>query len=72
MGWLFVDYVLKPIKNAIGKAFLRSKNSILGLYDGAKNALKGGNVTLCYVMYSLFKVYVMYSLFKVDSLNSLL
>ena len=37
-----VDYVPKPIKYAAGKAFLRAKNSILGLYDGAKNALKGG------------------------------
>ena len=38
--WL-VDYVPKPIKNAISKAFSRAKNSILGLYDGAKNTLKG-------------------------------
>ena len=38
--WL-VDYVPKPIKSAAGKAFLRAKASILGLYDGAKNALKG-------------------------------
>ena len=33
--WL-VDYVPKPIKNAISKAFSRAKNSILRLYDGAK------------------------------------
>ena len=38
--WL-VDYVPKPIKNAAGKAFLRAKNSILGLYDGVKKTLKG-------------------------------
>ena len=31
--WL-VDYVPKPIKIAVGKAFLKVKNSILGLYDG--------------------------------------
>ena len=37
--WL-VDYVPKPIKNAISKAFSRVKNSILGLYDGAKKTLK--------------------------------
>ena len=37
--WL-VDYVPKPIKNAVNKAFLRAKNSILWLYDGAKKALK--------------------------------
>ena len=36
-----VDYVPKPIKNAVGKAFLRAKNSILGLYDGVKKTLKG-------------------------------
>ena len=35
-----VDYVPKPIKNAAGKAFLRAKNSKLGLYDGAKNTLR--------------------------------
>ena len=34
------DYIPKPIKNAAGKAFLRAKNSILGLYDGAKNTLR--------------------------------
>ena len=39
--WL-VDYVPKPFKNAVGKTFSRVKSSILGLYDGAKNALKGG------------------------------
>ena len=33
--WL-VNYVAKPIKNATGKAFLRAKNSIRGLYDSAK------------------------------------
>ena len=32
--WL-VDYVPKPIKNTVCKAFSRAKNSILGLYDGA-------------------------------------
>ena len=37
--WL-VDYVPKPIKNAVSKAFPRAKNSILGLYDGAKKTLK--------------------------------
>ena len=37
--WL-VDYVPKPIKNAAGKAFLRAKNSIRGLYDGVKKILK--------------------------------
>ena len=37
--WL-VDYVPKPIKNAVGKAFAKAKNSILGLYDGAKKTLK--------------------------------
>ena len=38
--WL-VNYVPKPIKNAVNKAFSRAKNSILGLYDGAKKTLKG-------------------------------
>ena len=38
-GWL-IDYVPKPIKNAISKAFSRAKNSILGLYDGDKKTLK--------------------------------
>ena len=38
--WL-VDYVPKSIKNAVDKAFSRAKNSILGLYDGAKKTLKG-------------------------------
>ena len=37
--WL-VDYVPKSIKNAVSKSFLRAKNSILGLYDGAKD-IKG-------------------------------
>ena len=36
-GWLFT----KSIKNAVSKAFLRVKNGILRLYDGAKNGLKG-------------------------------
>ena len=36
--WL-VDYVPKPIKNAVSKAFSRAKNNILGLYD-AKRTLK--------------------------------
>ena len=34
------DYVPKPIKNAVDEAFLRLKNSILRLYDGAKKTLK--------------------------------
>ena len=34
------DHVPKPIKNAIDEAFLRLKNSILRLYDGAKKTLK--------------------------------
>ena len=38
--WL-VDYIPKPITNAVSKAFLRAKNSILGLHDGAKKTLKG-------------------------------
>ena len=38
--WL-VNYVPEPIKNAVSKAFLRAKNSILRLYDGAKKTLKG-------------------------------
>ena len=38
--WL-VDYVPKSIKNAASKAFSGAKNSILGLYDGAKKTLKG-------------------------------
>ena len=37
--WL-VDYIPKPIKNAVSKAFSRAINSILGLYDGAKKTLK--------------------------------
>ena len=37
--WLF-DYVPKPIQNFVSKAFSRAKNSILGLYDGAKKTLK--------------------------------
>ena len=36
----FYDYLPKPIKNAAIKAFLRAKNSILGLHDGVKKALK--------------------------------
>ena len=39
-GWL-VDYVPKPIKTAVGKAFLRPKNNILELYDGIKKTMKG-------------------------------
>ena len=38
--WLF-DYVPKPIKSTVNKAFSRTKNSILGLCDGAKKTLKG-------------------------------
>ena len=38
--WL-VDYVPKPIKNAVSKAFSRAKNSTLRLYDGAKKTLRG-------------------------------
>ena len=34
------DHVPKPIKNAVDEAFLRLKNSILRLYDGAKKTLK--------------------------------
>ena len=37
--WL-IDYVSKPIKSAVSKAFSRAKNSILGWYDGAKKTLK--------------------------------
>ena len=36
-----IDYVPKPIKNTIRKSFLRMKNSIMSLYDGAKKILKG-------------------------------
>ena len=36
--WL-VDYVPKPIKNAVSKAFSRANNSILVLYDRAKKTL---------------------------------
>ena len=35
-----VDYVPKPIKNAVSKASSRPKNGILGLYDGAKKTMK--------------------------------
>ena len=38
--WL-VDNVPKPIKNVVGKAFSRAKNSILRLYDSAKKTLIG-------------------------------
>ena len=38
--WL-VDYVPKPIKSAVSKAFSRAKSGMLGLYDGAKKTLKG-------------------------------
>ena len=37
--WL-VDYVPKPVKNAVSKAFSRANNSTLGLYDGAKKTWK--------------------------------
>ena len=37
--WLF-DYVPKPIKKAVKKYFLKMKNSIMSLYDGAKRTLK--------------------------------
>ena len=37
--WL-VDYIPKPIKNAVSKAFSRAKNSMLGLYDVARKTLK--------------------------------
>ena len=30
------DHIPKPIKNAVDEAFIRLKNSILRLYDGAK------------------------------------
>ena len=35
-----IDHVPKPINNASGKIFLKTKNSILGLY-GVKKTLKG-------------------------------
>ena len=38
--WL-IEYVPKPIKKAVSKAFSRAKNSILGLYAGAKKTMKG-------------------------------
>ena len=34
------DYVPKPFKKAVKKSFLRMKNSIMSLYDGAKKTLK--------------------------------
>ena len=37
--WL-INYVPKPIKKAVKKCFLRAKNSISRLYDGAKKTLK--------------------------------
>ena len=37
--WL-VDYVSKPVKIAVSKAFSRVKNNILNLYDGTKKTLK--------------------------------
>ena len=37
--WL-VDYVPKPIKSTVRKAFSSARNSILGLYDSAKKTLK--------------------------------
>ena len=33
--WL-LDYVPRPFKKAVKKSFLRMKNSIMSLYDGAK------------------------------------
>ena len=35
------DYLPKPMKKAVGKAFITFKNGTLRLYDGAKNTLKG-------------------------------
>ena len=35
-----VDYVPKPIKNAVSKASSRAKNIMPGLYDGAKKTMK--------------------------------
>ena len=35
------DYVPKPIKKVVLKAFITFKNGILGLYDSAKETLKG-------------------------------
>ena len=35
-----MDYVPKPIKSDVSKAFSRVKNSILGLYGGVKKTLK--------------------------------
>ena len=37
--WL-LGYVPKPIKKAVKKYFLKAKNSIMSLYDGAKKTLK--------------------------------
>ena len=37
--WM-IDYVPKPIKNVVSKAFSRVKNSILGLYDDSGKTLK--------------------------------
>ena len=37
--WL-LDYVPKPIKSAVSKAFSKVKASILNLYDGIKKTLK--------------------------------
>ena len=34
------DYVPKPFKKAVKKSFLKMKNSIMSLYDGAKKTLK--------------------------------
>ena len=34
------DHIPKPTKNAVDKAFLKLKNNILRLYDGAKKTLK--------------------------------
>ena len=37
--WM-IDYVPKPIKNVVSKAFSMVKNSILGLYDDSGKTLK--------------------------------
>ena len=40
-GWFIIYQNAKPIKSAVKKVFVREKNSILELYDGAKKTLKG-------------------------------
>ena len=35
------DYVPKPIKKVVDKAFITFENGILRLYDGSKKTLKG-------------------------------